>query len=166
MNRSLSNVAGIVLAALLAAPLTTSESILSMETLSSSGALAAQEKEAIGYQQGQPFSPAVRAGNTIYFSGRLGLSQEVRAMEPGADRVREEVRLIMESFREIFDEAGVGFEDVVKATVFITDLDYYDALNEVYVEYFPEDAPARAAVEVSGLVAGAMVEIAFIAVQP
>lgn len=129
-------------------------------------ALAAQEKEVIGYQPGQPFSAAVRAGNTVYFSGRLGLSQEVRAMEPGADRVREEVRLIMESFRELFQEAGVGFEDVVSATVFITDLQYYDALNEVYLEYFPEDAPARAAVEVSGLVAGAMVEIQFVAVDP
>lgn len=129
-------------------------------------ALAAQEKEVIGYQPGQPYSAAVRAGNTIYFSGRLGLSQEVRAMEPGADRVREEVRLIMESFGELFEEAGVGFEDVVSATVFITDLAYYDALNEVYLEYFPEDAPARAAVEVSGLVAGAMVEIKFIAVRP
>lgn len=136
--------------------------------LSGSGpdALAAQEKEVIGYQPGQPYSAAVRAGNTVYFSGRLGLSQEVRAMEPGADRVREEVRLIMEGFGEIFEEAGVDFEDVVSATVFITDLEYYDALNEVYLEYFPEDAPARAAVEVSGLVAGAMVEIKFVAVAP
>ncbi|MDX1568666.1 MAG: Rid family hydrolase, partial [Longimicrobiales bacterium] len=114
-----------------------------------SDSLEGQEKEVIGYRSGQPFSAAVRAGNTVYFSGRLGLSQEVRTMEPGAERVREEVRLIMESFREIFEEAGVGFEDVVKATVFITDLQYYDALNEVYLEYFPEDAPARAAVEVS-----------------
>lgn len=131
-----------------------------------SDALDAQQKEAIGYQEGRPFSPAVRAGNTIYFSGKLGLSSEVRQMEEGPERVREEVRLIMESFREEFERAGVGFEDVVKATVYITDLQYYDALNEVYVEYFPQDAPARAAIEVSDLVAGAMVEIDFIAVDP
>ncbi len=153
MNRPIAAALGIALAALLVGPMLPD------------GAVEAQEREVIGYQPGQPYSAAVRAGNTIYFSGRLGLSQEVRAMEPGAERVQEEVRLIMESFRGLFEEAGVGFEDVVSATVFITDIEYYDALNEVYVEYFPESAPARAAVEVSGLVAGAMVEIQFVAVD-
>lgn len=166
MIRFCSTVVGVALAALVAAPSITIGSGVWTGPLSLSGALAAQDREVIGYQPGQPYSAAVRAGNTVYFSGRLGLSQEVRAMEPGADRVQEEVRLIMESFRGIFDEAGVGFEDVVKTTVYITDLDYYDALNEVYLEYFPQDAPARAAVEVSGLVAGAMVEIDFVAVDP
>lgn len=148
-------------------PLVVTALVLAVPALGpASGDLAAQEKEVIGYQPGQPYSAAVRAGNTIYFSGRLGLSEEVRAMEPSAERVQEEVRLIMESFRDLFEEAGVGFEDVVSATVFISDLDYYDALNEVYLEYFPQDAPARAAVEVSGLVAGAMVEIKFVAVRP
>lgn len=152
MSRLLS--AAVVLALLPAGPAVLSDS------------LVAQQKEVVGYQQGQPFSPAVVAGNTVYFSGRLGLSPEVREMEEGPERVREEVRLILEGFREIFDEVGVGFEDVVKATVYITDLDHYGALNEVYLEYFPSDAPAREAVEVSDLVAGAMVEISFIAVKP
>ncbi len=130
-----------------------------------SSELAAQDRQVYGYEDGQPFSSAVEAGNTIYFSGQLGLSDEVRQMEPGAERVQEEVRLILESFGELFDEVGVGYEDVVKATVYITDLDHYGALNEVYLEYFPQDAPARAAVEVSNLVAGAMVEIDFVAVR-
>lgn len=154
MYRRLTAAAALVLVLALAGP-----------ALLSDG-LQAQQKQAIGYQEGQPFSPAVQAGNTVYFSGKLGLSEEVRQMEEGPERVREEVRLIMESFRETFEQAGVGFEDVVKATVYITDLGYYDALNEVYVEYFPQDAPARAAIEVSDLVAGAMVEISFIAVKP
>lgn len=130
-----------------------------------SDTLDAQQKRAIGYEEGQPFSPAVEFGNTIYFSGSLGLNEEVLSMVEGPARVQEETRLIMEGFRERFEEMGIGFEDVVKATVYITNLDYYDALNEVYVEYFPQDAPARAAVEVSDLVADAMVEISFIAVR-
>lgn len=126
----------------------------------------AQEREVLGSEPGQPFSAAVRAGNTVYFSGRIALDPEVRAMEEGPERVRAEVRSILEDFGELFDDAGVGFEDVVRATVYVTDLAYYDALNEVYLEYFPDEAPARAAVEVSGLVAGAMVEISFVAVRP
>jgi 2-iminobutanoate/2-iminopropanoate deaminase len=128
--------------------------------------LAAQEAErtSIGYQEGSPFSPAVQVGNTIYFSGKIGVSEETRNMEEG--RIQAETRNIMESFRELFEEVGIGFEDVVKATVYVTDIADYGGLNEVYVEYFPTDAPARAALEVSDLVAGAIVEISFIAVKP
>lgn len=117
----------------------------------------------VGYEQGSPFSPAVQVGNTIYFSGKIGVSEETRGMTEG--RIQAETRNIMESFRELFQEMGIGFEDLVKATVYITDIDDYRGLNEVYAEYFPDGAPARAALEVSDLVAGAIVEISFIAVR-
>ncbi len=126
--------------------------------------LAAQERTAIGYREGSPFSPAVQVDNTIYFSGKIGVSEETRGMSEG--RIQAETRNIMESFRELFEDVGVGFEDVVKATVYVTDIGDYRGLNEVYSEYFPSDAPAREAVEVSDLVAGAIVEISFIAVKP
>lgn len=125
----------------------------------------AQERRAIGHREGQPFSPAVEAGNTIYFSGRLGLDEEVRELD-GEERVRAETRNIMEGFRELFAEAGVALEDAVSATVYLADIDDFRAFNEVYTEYFPVDPPARATVAVEDLVAGARVEISFIAVKP
>lgn len=128
--------------------------------------LAAQEaggERYVGYEQGSPYSPAVQVGNTIYFSGKIGVSSETRSMSEG--RIQAETRNIMESFRQLFQEMGVGFEDVVKATVYVTDIEDYGGLNEVYASYFPDGAPARAAVEVSDLVAGAIVEISFIAVR-
>lgn len=128
--------------------------------------LQAQDREVIGSQPGQPFSAAVRAGNTVYFSGRIALDPEIRAMEEGPERARAETRAILEGFSDLFEQAGVGFDDVVRATVYLTDLDHYDALNEVYLEYFPDEAPARAAVGVDELVGGALVEISFVAVRP
>jgi len=71
----------------------------------------------------------------------------------------------MEAFDELFTELGLGFEDVVKATVYLTDVNDYQAMNGVYAGYFPGDAPAREAVIVADLVAGASVEISFVAVR-
>ena len=72
----------------------------------------AQVKEVIGYQPGQPFSAAVRTGNTIYFSGRLGLSEEVRAMEPGAERDRLDLDVgeVLLSVRRYSPRRGRGRE--------------------------------------------------------
>ena len=125
----------------------------------------AQEGPRIAHQPSAniPFSAAVQVGDTYWFSGKLGVSAETRAMEEGT--VAAETRAILEAFDELFGELGVGFEDVVKATVYLTDVEGYGEMNEVYAEYFPEDAPAREAVIVADLVAGASIEISFIAVR-
>jgi len=72
----------------------------------------------------------------------------------------------MESYQELLGELGLAFTDVVQGSVFLTDVDDYDAMNSVYGEYFPEDPPARTTVAVSALPGDARVEIAFIAVRP
>ncbi len=72
----------------------------------------------------------------------------------------------MEGYDELLTELGLGFEDVVQATVFLTDIDDYDELNGVYGEFFVSDPPARTTVAVAALPGDARVEIALIAVRP
>ena len=137
---------------------------LTFAALVPGGALAAQGAEMIGYEQGRPFSPAVAAGDVLYFSGKLGVTEETRGMEEG--RIQAETRNALDQFEELFEEVGIGFEDVVKATVYLTDVDDYRGMNEAWLEYFTGSAPAREAVVVADLVAGAVIEISFIAVRP
>jgi 2-iminobutanoate/2-iminopropanoate deaminase len=111
----------------------------------------------------RPYSGVVRAGDTYYFAGKVGVTDETRAMTEG--RTAAEVRNVMEAFKELFDELGLEFSDVVKGDVFLADVNDYGALNEVYGEYFPVDPPARTTVAVAALPGGANVEIAFVAVR-
>jgi 2-iminobutanoate/2-iminopropanoate deaminase len=111
----------------------------------------------------RPYSAVVRVGDTYYFAGKIGVTDATRAMTAG--RTAAEVRNIMESFRELFDEVGLSFSDVVQANVFLVDVDDYEAMNEVYGRYFPEDPPARTTVAVADLPGDARVEIAFTAVR-
>ncbi|UCC73427.1 MAG: hypothetical protein JSV86_02360 [Gemmatimonadota bacterium] len=111
----------------------------------------------------RPYSGVVRAGDTYYFAGRVGVTDSTRALTE--ERTAAEVRNIMESYRTLLDELGLGFSDVVQASVFLVDVDDYAALNQVYGEYFPADPPARTTVAVAALPGGANVEIAFIAVR-
>lgn len=125
----------------------------------------AQEAPRVAHQPSSslPFSAAIQVGDTYWFSGKIGASGETRAMDEG--KAAAETRNILEAFDELFTQLGVGFEDVVKATVYLTSVDDYPAMNEVYREYFPEEGPAREAVIVADLVAGASVEISFVAVR-
>ncbi len=111
----------------------------------------------------RPYSGAVRAGDTYYFAGKIGVSDETRTMTEG--RTAAEVRNIMEAFGELFDELGLTFSDVVQGNVFLADVNDYAAMNQVYGEYFPTDPPARTTVAVAALPGGATVEIAFVAVR-
>jgi 2-iminobutanoate/2-iminopropanoate deaminase len=111
----------------------------------------------------RPYSGVVRAGDTFYFSGKVGVTDETRAMTAG--RTAAEVRNIMESFGELFAELGLEFSDVVQGSVFLADVTDYGAMNEVYGGYFPQDPPARTTVAVAALPGGANVEIALIAVR-
>jgi 2-iminobutanoate/2-iminopropanoate deaminase len=114
----------------------------------------------------RPFSSAVRVGDTYYFSGKLGVTEETLIMTAG--RVEAETRNIMESFAELFREVGVDFAHVVKGTVYLADLADYGGMNQVYGEYFPTDPPARECVGVGtgNILAQGLVEISFVAVVP
>lgn len=139
--------------------------VLAFATAVSAHSLAAQAAPRIAHQpaNGRPYSAAVQVGDTYWFSGKIGATAETRAMNEG--RVAAETRNIMEQFKALFDELGVDFGDVVKGTIYLADIAGYNELNQVYGEYFPSDPPAREAVAVKELVAGAAVEISFIAVK-
>jgi 2-iminobutanoate/2-iminopropanoate deaminase len=132
--------------------------------LSAAACEAAPDRETLHSQlPARPYSAVVRVGDTYYFSGKIGVTDETRAMAEG--RTAGEVRNIMESFERLFDELGLAFSDVVQADVFLTDVNDYGVMNEVYSSYFPEDPPARTTVAVAALPGGASVEIAFVAVK-
>jgi 2-iminobutanoate/2-iminopropanoate deaminase len=127
--------------------------------------LVAQAAPRIAHQpsSSRPYSAAVQVGDTYWFSGKVGATEQTRAMSEG--RVAAETRNIMEQFKALFDELGVDFGDVVKGTIFLTDIDGYAEMNQVYGEYFPSDPPAREALAVKELAGGAALEISFIAVK-
>jgi len=128
--------------------------------------LVAQEGPRIAHQPSSrlPFSTAIQVGNTYWLSGKLGVNAETRAMTEG--RMGAETHNIMRAFGELLEELGMDYGDLVRATVYVTDIDGYAEMNEAYAQYFEGlEAPSRVAVEVSGLVGGALIEISFIAVK-
>lgn len=115
--------------------------------------------EAIG-----PFSQAVRAGHFVYLSGQIGVDPVDRQLVPGG--VEAETRQTLENIRAVLEAAGLGLEDVVQCQVFLADIGDYAAVNAVYSTFFPQGPPARAAVQVAALPAGARVEILSTAYDP
>ena len=112
------------------------------------------------------FSLAIRSGDFIFLSGQLGAapdSDPPRVVEGG---IEAETRQTFENIVAVLDAAGATLEDIIKCTVFLADIDDYAAFNAVYIEYFPRDPPARAALAASGLALGALVELDCIAVAP
>jgi 2-iminobutanoate/2-iminopropanoate deaminase len=120
-------------------------------------------REVIRVVPNRPYSQAVRVGNTYYFAGKVGVTDSTRALASG--RVSAEVRNIFEAFRQVFNDTGVSFRDVVQVTVYLADINDYDEMNRAYAEYFNVAPPARETVAVSGIVNGARVEISLIAVK-
>ena len=127
---------------------------------------AAQDGPRIAHQnqQGRPFSPAIQVGDMYWLSGKIGASGETRSMAGG--RVAAETHNIMRSFEELLQELGMTLENTVRAVVYLADIDDYGEMNEAYSSYFQAfAAPSRVTVAVGGLVAGASIEISFIAVK-
>jgi 2-iminobutanoate/2-iminopropanoate deaminase len=115
-----------------------------------------QAPQAIG-----PYSQAVHSGDTLFISGQVAINPETGKIR--ASDAPEQTHMVIGHLRTILNAAGMGLEDVVKTTIFLTSLDDFAAVNEVYREYFESDPPARATVEVSRLPLGALVEIEAIA---
>jgi 2-iminobutanoate/2-iminopropanoate deaminase len=126
----------------------------------------AQEGPRVAHQPSSrlPFSAAIQVGNTYWLSGKLGATAETRAMTEG--RMGAETHNIMRAFGALLEELGMDYGDLVRATVYVTDISGYGEMNEAYAQYFEGlEAPSRVAVEVSGLVSGALIEISFVAVK-
>lgn len=127
------------------------------------GSVSPAGREVIRVVPNRPYSQAVRVGDTYWFAGKIGVTDSTRAMAAG--RVTAEVQNIFEAFRQVFNETGVSFRDVVQVTVYLADLADYDEMNRAYAAYFPISPPARETVAVSGIVSGAKVEISLVAVK-
>ncbi|SRR5690554_81832 len=111
-----------------------------------------------------PYSQAVLAGNTLYVSGQIPFNPVTGNLV--LDSIEEQTQQVMENLQTVLEEAGMSFENVVKATIFITDMNDFSKINEVYGRYFSEEnAPARETVQVSKLPRGVNVEISVIAVK-
>ena len=110
-----------------------------------------------------PYSQAVAVGDFLYASGQIPLSAE-GAMVPGG--VPEQTEQCLRNVREILSASGLTMKDVVKTTVFMTDLGQFAAMNEVYGKHFANPYPARSTVQVAALPKGAAVEIEVVAVRP
>lgn len=109
-----------------------------------------------------PFSDAVRVGDLVFLSGKIGVDPETLELVPGG--IQAETRQIMENLSSSLERVGLSMENVVKCTVFIADISEWAALNEIYVQYFPPDRlPARSALGANGLALGARAEIECIA---
>ncbi|MDO5433218.1 RidA family protein [Eubacterium sp.] len=118
---------------------------------------AAKAPAAVG-----PYSHANATGDTIYISGQLGLDPETGVLAEG---VEAQAKTGFENLKTILSEAGVSFENVVKTTVFLTDMNDFATVNDLYAQYFTGDYPARSCVQVAALPKGASFEIEAIAAK-
>ena len=109
-----------------------------------------------------PYSQAVQAGNTLYCSGQIGLDPATGAMS--GDDIRTQTEQVMKNIAAVLAAAGTGFENVVKTTCFLADINDFAVFNEIYAKYFT-DKPARSCVAAAALPKGALVEVEVIAVM-
>ena len=111
-----------------------------------------------------PFSQGVKTDTLVFATGQLPLDPATG--EIVSDDVRKQTRQVMNNLKAILAEAGCSMDRVLKATVFITNMEDFVKVNEVYAEFFSDNYPARSCIEVSGLAKGAKVEIEAIALLP
>ncbi len=102
------------------------------------------------------YSQAVRAGDTVYLSGQIGLDPATMQLVQG---VGDEIHRVFKNLRAVAEAAGGSLADVVKLNVYLTDLGHFARVNEIMAEYFQEPYPARAAIGVAALPRGASVEM-------
>ncbi|MCG3157483.1 MAG: putative aminoacrylate peracid reductase RutC [bacterium] len=110
-----------------------------------------------------PYSQAIKIGNALYCSGQIGLSPTTGDLIIGD--VKDETKQVLENLGAVLRAAGMSHGEVVKTTIFLTSMDDYKLVNEVYAEYFSASKPARETVQVARLPRDARVEISCIAVK-
>ena len=111
--------------------------------------------------QGAPYSQAVRAGDFVFVSGQLALKPGDKTLN--GSTIEEQTEQVFANLRAILEEAGSSLDRLVKTTVFLQNLDDFQAMNSVYARHVGDRPPARATVEVAKLPSGALVEIEAIA---
>ena len=110
-----------------------------------------------------PYSQAVEANGTLYVSGQLPIDAQTGEFPEGG--VKEQLVQIFKNLQYILEEAGYSFDNVVKTTVYLTNMGDFGTLNEVYSQFYREPYPARVAYAVAALPKGALAEVGVIAVK-
>ena len=111
-----------------------------------------------------PYSQAIRIGDFLYTSGQIALDPESGIFLSG--EIEEETEQTLKNISAILQAGGVNFENVIKTTVYLSDLNDFTRMNQVYEKYFSKNKPARACVQVAALPKGAKIEIDAIASCP
>ncbi|MDC1189942.1 RidA family protein [Gammaproteobacteria bacterium] len=104
-----------------------------------------------------PYSQAVKAGGFLFVSGQIPINPETEDLMTSS--IEEQANQVILNLKSICEAAGSGLEDIVKLTIYLTDLGNFAKVNEAMLEYFPEPYPARATVEISALPLGVNVEM-------
>jgi len=110
-----------------------------------------------------PYSQAIEANGLIITSGQLPIDPATGEFAPGG--IKEQTRQSLTNAKAILEEAGIGLGNVMKTTVFLSDMNDFAAMNEVYAEFFGEPFPARSAIAVKTLPKNALVEVECIAAK-
>ena len=109
-----------------------------------------------------PYSRAVMSGNTLYTSGNIALNAEGNLYQGD---IATETKIVMDNLNLLLESAGLTFDNVVKTSIFLSDMNNFASVNEVYASYFTSEFPARETVQVARLPKDANVEISMIAVK-
>ena len=125
------------------------------------GKSVVRTEEAPAPFQGAPYSQAIKTAGLVFVSGQLGLKPGHSEM--AGDSIGEQTEQVMQNLGAILAAAGSGLDRLVKTTVYLTNLDDFAGMNEVYARHVGDEPPARATVEISGLPSGALVEIEAVA---
>ena len=123
---------------------------------------ALAQNQAVGFKKGMPFSEGVVAGNTLYVAGQQG--PDANHKVTGTDISLQTTNAIA-AVKKVVEEAGFQMTDIASVTVYVTDLTDVPKMNDVYKKLMPDPKPARATVQVAGLIGGAKIEISAIAVK-
>lgn len=107
-----------------------------------------------------PYSVAVRTGGLVFFSGQVALKPEGGRTDGG---VGDQTRQVMDNIGALLADVGLSYGDIVKTTIFMTDIGDYSEINKVYAGYFEDDPPARSAIQAAALPGGFGVEIEVVA---
>ena len=109
-----------------------------------------------------PYNQAIMIGKVLYISGQIAINPETGVLN--LETIEIETTLVMKNLKSILEAAKMNFENVIKSTIFISDMNNYSKINEVYGQFFnPENAPARETIEVANLPKFVNVEISMIA---
>ena len=109
-----------------------------------------------------PYVQAVENNNMLFISGQLGLDPTTGIL---ANTIEEQTEQSLNNLKAIIEEAGLNFSNIVKTTIFLTNMDDFPIVNSIYEKYFNNDFPARSTIQVAALPKGGLVEIEAIAVK-